>query len=383
MAPIRYPAAREVYRHASDDQRFDCGRACAQMIITSLVHGVSAGTTPSTVQKAFPASVIQDDLRKLEADPVDVAGQWFTHPDELVALLQGDAQLNALGRADWRVANCDTLPKLLSYIGLTLQRGMPAIINLRSADHWILVRSVDYDGGAVSFLQMLDPLNKRGSPGATAHTYLDGCAFDGTTWWDTIDLQSPNLATWSVQIGSFPPNNYQGRYVGMVYGPPPLTQQELLEMKRWAAKSRRRPAGPHPWERIREELKRIAALLGVPELDRILDPYPEVTIRMVRDIDGSPDGYTIASLFRKDLEYGLLAIFDPVDQAFSSLRLTADQNLTSSIGSGQSDDALWWTRRPLETLPSPYFPFRRETVNDKPFYRRLVDDYAYTPPSPD
>ena len=74
---------------------------------------------------------------------------------------------------------------------------------------------------------------------------------------------------------------------------------------------------------------------------------------------------------------GLVGIFDFNDQKFRSLRLTTDRLMVTSLA-GDSAEPLWWTRQRLETLFSPYFPFRREKAPDgKMTYRRLLDDTPF------
>jgi hypothetical protein len=378
-----------VFRHASDMPAFDCGRACAQSIISSLIQGVPIGQVPTPAQRAQPVPATQDTLQQREAYPVDVPGNWFTHPDELVQILNTDPGLVALGRAHWKVGAYDTPGELFEQVGLTLKRGVPAILNIRTADHWVTVRGVDYTSGVVTFVYMLDPLNQRNSPGPLGHTYYDGCAGDGTTIWETINEDPGDLAaTWSLPVGNFPPANYAGKHVAIVYEPPPfnpfsvLNVAELIRLRNRLKRFIKRPKWPTPPLRIREELRRVAAATRDPELTALVEPDTPLTIRYVHDIDARLRGYTIASLYDPRLERGLIGIFDFVDQLFRHVRLTTDRRLVDSIA-GDPAEPLWWTQRRLETLFSPYFPFQREKTDDgRTSYRRVFDDVRLDAPEP-
>lgn len=369
-----------VFRHASDNQAFDCGRACAQSIISSLTQGVPVGKAPTAPEKAQPVPETQDALRLRESSPVDVPNTWFTHPDELVHILNSDPRLIALGHTHWKVAAVDEAkaPELFERIGRTLQRGMPAILNIRTSDHWVTVRGVDYSNSVVTMLYMLDPLNSRNSPGPLGHTYYDGCAGDGTTIWEVINEDPADLLnSWSLPVGTYPPANYAGKFVAIVYEPPPFDPFDVLDVIRIRNRIRRfvkRPKGPTPPLRIREELRRVAAAIADPEFTALAESDAPLTIRYVHDIDARLRGYTIASLYDERRERGLVGAFDFNDQLFRHVRLTNDRVLIDSIA-GDPAEPLWWTQRPLETLFSPYFPFQREKAADgRITYRRLLDN---------
>jgi hypothetical protein len=376
-----------VFRHASDNPAFDCGRACAQSIISSLTQGVSVGKAPTPAEKAQPVPETQDALRMRESSPLDVPHTWFTHPDELVHILNSDPRLIAQGQAHWKVAAVTDAGELFERVGRTLKRGMPAILNIRDADHWVTVRGVDYSNTVVTMLYMLDPLNARNSPGPLGHTYYDGCAGDGTTIWETINEDPADLlATWSLPVGTFPPANYAGKHVAIVYEPPPFNPVNVAEIIRLRNRVRRfikRPKGPTPPLRIREELLRVATAIADPEFTALVEPDTPLTVRYVHDIDARLRGYTIASLYDARLGRGLVGVFDFADQLFRHLRLTDDRALIDSIA-GDPAEPLWWTQRRLETLFSPYFPFRREkTAGGHPSYRRAFDDFPFEAPAPD
>src|SRR6185295_16676670 len=135
--PNTWTTTLEVRRHESDDVRYDCGRACAQMIISSLTQGVLSGMAPTPLQMAAPVPVGQGTLRSREANQVDVDGFWFTDPDEMVAMMQTAPELVAVGMTNWRLAHCPTKEELLAQVLASLKLGMPAVLNIRTSDHWV------------------------------------------------------------------------------------------------------------------------------------------------------------------------------------------------------------------------------------------------------
>ena len=379
-----------VFRHASDNARFDCGRACAQSIISSLTQGVPVAQTPTPAEKARPVSAAtQDQLRQRESYPSDITGGWFSHPDELVEILNKDPGLQLLGHVHWKVGAYGSSGELFENLGLALQRGFPAILSINEEDHWVTVRGVDRTSGVVSFLYMLDPLNPALSPGPLLHTYYDGCAGDGTTLWEVLENTTDVIDTWELPIGNTLPDQYKGKHVAIIHEPPQPPGgvhpdiRDLLRLRRRMQKLQKRPKGPTPPLRIREELQRVAEETKVDELVSLVAEQSPLTIRYVHDIEAKLRGYTIASFYSERLEQGLVGIFDFNDQKFRSLRLTGDRQMVTSLA-GDSAEPLWWTRHGLETLFSPYFPFRREKATDgRIVYRRQFDDSAYEPPPPE
>lgn len=371
----------QVFRHASDDRAHDCGRACAQSIISSLTQGVPVGQTPTAAEKARPVPVTQGQLHALESTTTDTSGTWFTHPDELADLLKHSPDLAAVGHTQWRVAAEATRVELLEQVGACLAAGFPAILNIRSSDHWVLVRSVDTINGVVSFVRLLDPLNRRNAPNRNSHTYVDGCATDGLVIWETIDLKVTSLGTWSLQVGSSPRANYAGKYVAIVHGPAPGPAPQPLALRQHQQRQQRRPGGATPAERIFEELMRVSSSYDVPEITELLQERRDQTIRFVHDIDAKERGYTMSAIFSEARGFGLIGIYDFSDQAFMHAMLTTDRELIDGL-TGDPAEPLWWTRRPLETLFSPYFPFRRVPNQLEPTYRRLADELELKSPPP-
>ena len=67
-------------------------------------------------------------------------------------ILKKDPGLQALGHVHWKVGAYGTSAELYQNLGLALQRGFPAILNINQNDHWVTVRGVDWQGGVVSFV---------------------------------------------------------------------------------------------------------------------------------------------------------------------------------------------------------------------------------------
>ncbi|MEZ5293280.1 MAG: hypothetical protein R2745_19515 [Vicinamibacterales bacterium] len=377
--PVRHSAKKVVYRHASDDQAHDCGRACAQMIISSLVLGVPAPSKPSPTLAAKRVPVRQDELHRRETWKNDVPGRWFTHPDELADLLNGNADLQAAGLTGWRVAANDSFDELLKEVAASLKLGFPAVLNIRASDHWVVVHGVDlHASGYVSYLRMLDPLLKHTAPAYDKHTYLDGCATDGTTWWSTINRPASVIAKWDVPVGPLPPTNYAGKCVAVVMGSEVDDRADWQALRLQLERTQPGPRGATPEQRIRHELARVSIELEAPELVELAAVTP--VVRHVHDIDARQRGYTIASWSRAFTRQGMLGIFDLDDQRFLQLRLTEDEALIRSID-GDPSELLWWTSRPLETLFSPYFPFVKKGSGTEARYERLIDGFTIEPPA--
>ncbi|MEW6321724.1 MAG: hypothetical protein AB1635_11660 [Acidobacteriota bacterium] len=388
---IRVAPLRAVYRH-SQDTFTSCGRACVQMIVSSLTQGPSPGTAPTPAEQALPVPTTQAQVQAMEAFPLDDLTQpsWYTHPDELRDVLRSHPALRPPNPdySNWRIGSHASFADMIADVYETLKAGMPAIINIRTADHWVVVASVDESGGAVTALQLLDPVYSVFNPGSAGHTYMDNCGLgsDGVTWWQPWDISRANLAGLEVAIGNVPPpaglTNYQGRFVTVGYGaarpsPQIARRTELYRRRRPVQKAKTR------LDRIIEELRRFANEFAVAKLQALLDPPPVPLTRTVKDIDSQWAPYTLASLFREDLEYGLVAAFGQPHDELMHFRFTSSRQLVDSLD-GDPAEPLWWTRRFLPALQSPYFPFRRTAHAGQPVYRRALDgEIVMLPASPD
>lgn len=379
----RYTTKKALYRHASDQQCCDCGRACAQMIISSLTHAIAAGVVPTPAQEARPVPSTQDQLQAREAQPADVTGGWFTFPDEMLKLLKKDPNLVNLGWTDWRLANCASPAELFAWAAKSIRAGMPAVLNINASDHWVCLRSVEMNAGVLSLLEYLDPLlpHESDPPGPNDHTYKDLCDLEEN--WAVIEQTPGELGTWEIPVGATPPTKYQGRCVGIVYGPrPPKKAAAKKSAKKKAAAAIgqiaetaaiKSAAPADPAERARILLTELATNAGISTLNAVLDAKPEITVRTVRDITGAEKPYTIASMFASRAKRGAVAIFNEDVTRFFQLRLTSNQRLIRSIAASKAADPLWWKREGLSTLYAPHFPFSRFGVPGRWNYRRLID----------
>src|SRR5436190_16729848 len=99
---------RALYHHCQDTPT-NCGRACSQMIISSLVQSPFTGSGITAPASATPIIVTQDTLKNREPDSADVvrSGErhWYTHPDELLILMRDAPEYTVPGDWSWRIAN--------------------------------------------------------------------------------------------------------------------------------------------------------------------------------------------------------------------------------------------------------------------------------------
>ena len=89
-----YLTTRTVYEHSQDLGSF-CGRACAQMVISSLIQGPAPGSLPTPAEEAAEIPVTQEQLRLREDYDFDDTknDSWFTHPDELLKLHENSGRV--------------------------------------------------------------------------------------------------------------------------------------------------------------------------------------------------------------------------------------------------------------------------------------------------
>jgi hypothetical protein len=219
------------------------------------------------------------------------------------------------------------------------------------------------------------------------HEYRDGCGLDshGSLWWTTWDLDASELPNFSLGIGVVPPppalTDYSNQFVAIVFGPPP-PDADISKVAGAIRFSRRKrtapPPGPTPAARVIEALRRAAGYIGLPELLELLDPPPPVHVRVVRDIQGSPRHYKLASVFSSHLKRGVLAVLSPSD-VLRHFEIHTHEDLAGRLSLNPQED-LWWTTKYLPALASPYFPFRRATEGNQAIYRRIEDDFTISGP---
>ena len=378
-----------VYRHASDDQGKDCGRACAQMVIASVALGLQG------VGSAQPVPETQQSIRDREtyeaANPgFQGPGEWFTFPDELVQVLQPSAQFGGPLQNVWYVARhtptLDATPahdvalqKLLTDIVAGLKRGLPSVLNIRANDHWVTVANawVNNDG-SVSAIRFADPLFPS-SVASNQHTYIDACEAQQTYWMTESDVL---LAEFELAVAGFLPNDYEGDYIAVVPGP--VRRRGLLMSVWWIAWVERvnntmakrasapPPVPPIPTSRtdIKTGLQDVAAYLGVPELNALLGANVPIVFRTVRDIEGSDETYLIGSMFDSHQHQGLIGIFNSTRNGVSSSGLTRRDDFHGALGVVPETESLWWTRRRLTIGSFPFYPFRQVRAGK---FGRLAD----------
>ncbi len=385
----QYVTNRPVYEHSQDDASF-CGRACAQMVISSLIQGPPTGTSPTPADEIALIPVTQDELRKREQFIVDDTKNesWFTHPDELLHIMKNAPELS--GFSDWRLAVRGDVPSIYVDLIVALQAGMPAILNVYNNDHWVVIVGVGVDDATsnLNFMIVLDPLPQQ--TGVT-HTYVDGCRQEGLTYVDGAD--GPNeveLAGLQLKIKNTPSppglNHYAGKFVALVYGPP--FDRALADK---FSKSRRLPVPPYVWrppsprqttvaltsvDAMRQALLSRAHSWEIPRLSQLLASPHEHVARIVYDVGDALAPYNLLSLFSPALGYGVVGAFKVRDDEPLHFRFTNNRKFAQSL-QARPDETLWWTSRWLPSLKSPYFPFARQVVGNKYLYKRLFDDYTF------
>ena len=121
-------------KHHCQDHYNDCGRACAQMVITSFILG--RGANPST------PLVTQKELEDLEQNPPN--NGWFTDPSELLRMLRTATELKPESwQTEWHLGVYDTVEELLADILLALDAGRPSCITMQG-NHWNVVTGASF-----------------------------------------------------------------------------------------------------------------------------------------------------------------------------------------------------------------------------------------------
>jgi hypothetical protein len=386
-------AVTSAISHHCQDTPENCGRACAQMVISSLVQSPGPGNPVAVPANTTPVPVTQATLQYRELDKFDntLAPSWYTHPDELVDLMNNapELQMPFLGPPRWRVANHATEKELLADISLALQRGMPSILNLKESDHWVVVFAADVEAtganaGRIQVLEMLDPLPFD----PRAHTYVDGCS-DGSNGWtyENLVIDRLQFGNFSLQVGKTPPpagmTDYENRFVAIIHDRRPNAVELTDFIKRFMPVRVWRKPGPPVINPafLLGQLRSSAESWGAEPLVQLLDTHGVPTVRLVSDIDGSDAQYTLLSIFDHDKKRGAITAFEPTEAVPMHVRFIKDPRIDQSLRS-DSDQTLWWSPRWVPQLSSPYFPYRRRIVSDHVVYGRLFDDYQFNLPLP-
>lgn len=378
-----HSAARAVFRHRQDTFT-NCGRACAQSVISSLVQSPAVGGAPPA--STTPVPVDQMTLQSREIDAKDGHGDvWYTHPDELVALLKVAPELKGLAhhaRAKWRIGKHDSLPLLMADVVTTLKKGVPPLVNIRGVDHWVVVAEAGLSGQSLNYLMFLDPTD---IPSHIAHSYRDVCntQLDGHLYapWN---VDASDLGALDFAIGTTPPpagmKDYSGKFVTIAHGTKATKAQLAAMAAGFATAAAWTPApvagNTHP---LVAELRLRAVTWGLAPLQRLLSARPRLVVRRVEDIAGGPLQHRLVSLYSDVLQYGLIGVFGATEPRLAHFRFTTSQAFERSLSATLEREPLWWARARQPSLNSPYYPFRRETLaTGRPRFRRLIDNAIFT-----
>ena len=381
-----YKPIRSVFRHQQDTDT-NCGRACVQSVISSLTQSPAAPAPQPPPTDPVPIS--QAELQRREKDPIDPPGTavWYTHPDELLALLKKAKELAKLphhSRTAWRIGSHDSLDLLMADVVTSLAKGVPALVNTREIDHWVVVAGASVStSGALEYVQLIDPLDVPPSP--TPHTYRDACnSLSNGHVYVPWQVAVGDLGGLSFAIGSTPAppglNDYQGKFLTVAHG----KKAPVAVLRAMAKTFREAPQwtppspidGLHP---LMVELSARAAAWELPQLQRLMASNAPLHVRLVKDIDGSALEYRLVSLFSDELQYGLVGVFSSTTNRLAHFRFTTSRVCEANLAMTAADAPLWWSRRRMPRLDSPYFPFRRVLVDNRPTFERLVDGERLAP----
>jgi hypothetical protein len=380
-----------VYRHRQDTG-VACGRACAQMIISSLGQAGSVATTLIAVE--------QETLRTREANRIDIEHWWFTEPDELCALLSSAAELSATDR-DWRVAAHPSSDKLLADLILGMQaHGRPAAVTTGANEHWMVLTEVQSNNLGQQVFVFLNPIPSSIPVDTLAgisfqHQFMDtACGLDqqpmvvvnrgheladlnltvkGITPPKKIHIVSP--AGEARPGDQLPPpsavGTYSGKAIGVTFGPPPLAAaiNQLAQQLKTTRLSQFRIMAPDPVDLVNSSLRtRFRSLVESFSLAPVRHTLtaPDLTIRATRLIEDLVSGgrkYVLCSGYSDQARAGFVAAFDPSTQGeLLHVQITDDQELVNSLAR-YPGEPLYWTLEPTSHFPPlalPYFVFRKK-----------------------
>ena len=400
---------KPVYRH-QQDTGMACGRACAQMIISSLGQ---AGSPAATI-----ISVEQETLRTRESNKIDIEYWWFTEPDEFRDLLATAAELSAADH-DWRVASHATADKLLADLILAMQaHGRPAAVTTGAVEHWMVLTQVHENSDGRYAFHFFNPLPSPIAANSTTggpryqHQFMDAeCGTDqqplivvnrgseiadlnlkikGFTKPKTIKILSP---AGEAQAGAtLPPpstvGSYTGKAVGVAFGPAPSTNAvtQLARTLKNARLSPLRMMSANPVDVIQSGLRTQFRLLtesfDLKPLGRTL-AAPDLAVTATRQIDDVEQPgvrYVLASGYSEQTRTGFVAAFDASAKGpLLHVQITNDRTLINSLASFPGE-TLYWTTGPTSHFPPmamPYFVFRKKPGQPGVLIR-LYDDVEGT-----
>lgn len=388
-----------VYRHRQDTG-VACGRACAQMIISSLSQAGSAANTLIAVG--------QETLRTREINPIDIELWWFTEPAELRGLLANAPELAAADK-DWRVAAHPTADKLLADLILSMQaHGRPAAVTIGANEHWVVLTTVRKEGTHQVF-EFLNPLpSDLVHAGPFQHRYQDAdCGLDqqlmvvvntgnaladlnlkikGIAKPTTIKVVSP---AGEVKKGAkLPPASTVGsltnKAVGVTFGPKPAVTaiNALARELKSSRLQQTRLMAADPVDVVRSGLaaqfRAFTSSFEISPVQRIL-AAPDLAIqaiRVIQDVQQPNLKYVLASGFSQQAKAGFIAAFDSsVTGELLHVQITRDEALIRSLARAPGETLYWTTAQTSHFPPMamPYFVFRRKPGQPNTLVR-LYDD---------
>jgi hypothetical protein len=262
---------------------------------------------------------------------------------------------------------------------------MPAIININGWDHWVLVAAIGLYNNKLDFLKCYDPFPVQ----ARTHTYVDACtvASGGNQYGEPWIVGPGVLGNLDLEMSNVKPpgtlKKYAGKFVGIFHGSKPRAST-LTPFKKRIEKGAKKSDLQITAPALLDVLRDRALRWEVRELQQLLALPSEPHLRLVHDIDGTPQSYALLSLFNDSLKYGVVAAFEGRSGTLMHFELVDDPKLDASLRQFASEK-LFYTRRPIETLGSPYYPFRLlSAVGNVWTYLRLYDSAqleSTTPPA--
>lgn len=393
-----------VFRHRQDTG-VSCGRACGQMIISSLSQAGSAANALIAVE--------QETLRTRETNKIDIEHWWFTEPDELCALLQSAPELTPADQ-NWRVAAHSSANKLLADLILAIQvHGRPAAVTTGTNEHWMVLAEVQKNTLGQQVFVFLNPIPSSLPVDTQAgnifqHQYMDAeCGLDQKPM--IVVNRGNELADLNLKIGGFtapkkihivsppgehrpgaklpPPSGvgaYTGKAVGVVFGaPPPATAiTQLARELKAALLPQLRVMAANPIEVVRvgwqAQLRQLVATFDIKAVQRTLlaADLAMVDTRLVEDLSNPNSTFVLCSGYSNQLKSGFIAAFDPSSQAeLLHMQVTDDLKLVNSLKRFPGERTYWTASQTshFPPLAMPYFVFRR-SPGDPALLTRLYDD---------
>jgi hypothetical protein len=332
------------------------------------------------VRPSDTTQIVQQDTLGSRLPPSSTTGSsppWYTHPDQLLWLMKNAREYTRPTDRDWHILIYANPRDLIVDVVNRLYQGWPSIIPIDPSNHWVVIVSAEVDdAGNILRLGMQEPLPVCQHQVIRNHTYYDGCNDNnnGSSYCDpTQALQDnlPNPAGCIQPIGDFSnPSgllDYTGRFVGVVYGPVPTYKRTPVNLV-----IEHRPFDPSdplvldPYVLL-EELGRKSKTWNVPALRAMLPLDETPIIKVVQDIESVKRPYTLLSVFSEKLKYGFAAVFR-TDGVLQRLQFFNDRRVDHSLRQ-VPDATLWWTRRWLPSLESPFFPFQKKADSTDKYIR--------------